>query len=88
MGPVDSVGGVEELLEEKQPLQKLGRGEEGVSCPGGLPKRMFVNSSRNHISGGLLGLTGWISLQSKRLSRVFSNTTVQKHQFCSALAFW
>ena len=26
-----------------------------------------------------LGLTGWISLQSKRLSRVFSNTTVQKH---------
>ena len=28
-----------------------------------------------------LGLTGWISLQSKRLSRVFSSTTVQKHQF-------
>ena len=28
-----------------------------------------------------LGFTGWISLQSKRLSRVFSNTTVQKHQF-------
>ena len=28
-----------------------------------------------------LGLTGWISLQSKRLSRVFFNTTVQKHQF-------
>ena len=30
-----------------------------------------------------LGLTGWISLQSKELSRVFSNTTVRKHQF-----FW
>ena len=28
-----------------------------------------------------LGWTGWISLQSKWLSRVFSNTTVQKHQF-------
>ena len=28
-----------------------------------------------------LGWTSWISLQSKRLSRVFSNTTVQKHQF-------
>ena len=28
-----------------------------------------------------LGLTRWISLQSKGLSRVFSNTTVQKHQF-------
>ena len=30
-----------------------------------------------------LGLTGWISLQSKGLSRVLSNTTVQKHQFFS-----
>ena len=28
--------------------------------------------------------TGWISLQSKGLSRVFSNTTVQKHQFFSS----
>ena len=28
--------------------------------------------------------TGWISLQSKGLSRVFSNTTLQKHQFFSA----
>ena len=28
--------------------------------------------------------TGWISLQSKRLSRVFSNTTVQNHKFFSA----
>ena len=31
-----------------------------------------------------LGWPGWISLQSKGLSRVFSNTTVQKHQFFSA----
>ena len=30
-----------------------------------------------------LGRTGWISLQSKGLSRVFSNTTVQNHQFFS-----
>ena len=30
------------------------------------------------------GLTGWISLLSKGLSRVFSNTTVQKHQFFRA----
>ena len=36
-----------------------------------------------------LGLTGLISLQSKGLSRVFSNTTVQKHQFFSAqLSIW
>ena len=31
-----------------------------------------------------LGWAGWISLQSKGLSRVFSNTTVQKHQFFGA----
>ena len=31
-----------------------------------------------------LGWIGWISLQSKGLSRVFSNTTIQKHQFFSA----
>ena len=31
-----------------------------------------------------LGWTGWISLQSKGLSRVFSKTTVQKHQFFDA----
>ena len=35
-----------------------------------------------------LGWTGWISLQSKRLSRVFSNTTVQKHQFFWRSAFF
>ena len=33
-----------------------------------------------------LGWTGWISLQFKGLSRVFSNTTVQKHQFCAQLS--
>ena len=35
----------------------------------------------NTLDWSLLGWTGWISLQSKGLSRVFSNTTVQKHQF-------
>ena len=36
-----------------------------------------------------LGLTGWISLQSKGLSRVFSNTTVQKQQFLGTqLSLW
>ena len=36
-----------------------------------------------------LGQTGWISLLSKGLSRVFSNTTVQKHQFFSVqLSLW
>ena len=36
-----------------------------------------------------LGLTGWVSLQSKGFSRVSSNTTVQKHQFVSTqLSLW
>ena len=36
-----------------------------------------------------LGWTGWTSLQSKGLSRVFSNTTVQKHQsFGAQLSLW
>ena len=36
-----------------------------------------------------LAWTGWISLQSKGLSRIFSNTTVQKHQFFGAqLSLW
>ena len=34
-----------------------------------------------------LGCTGWISLQAKGLWRIFSNTTVQKHQFLSAQLF-
>ena len=43
----------------------------------------FGISPSNEYSGLPLGWTGWISLQSKGLSRVFSNTTVQKHQFFS-----
>ena len=37
-----------------------------------------------------LGWTGWVSLQSKGLSRVFSNTTVQRHQLTltSILDYW
>ena len=35
-----------------------------------------------------LGWTGWIFLQSKGLSRVFSNTTVQKHQFFGTSDFY
>ena len=39
---------------------------------------------RNTQNWSLLGWTSCISLQSKELSRVFSNTTVQKHQFSGA----
>ena len=43
------------------------------------------NISPSNDNPGLIssGWTGWISLQSKGLSRVFSNTTLQKHQFFS-----
>ena len=42
----------------------------------------FNISPSNEYSGLIsLGWTGWISLQSKGLSRVFSNIIVQKHQF-------
>ena len=44
----------------------------------------FIISPSNEYSGLISLLTGWISLQSKGLSRVFSNTTVQKHQFFGA----
>ena len=47
----------------------------------------FSISPSNEYSGLFSpGWTGWISLQSKGLSRVFSNTTVQKHQFCAQLS--
>ena len=43
-----------------------------------------IRPSNEHPGLIPLGWTGWISLQSKGLSRVFSNTTVQKHQFFGA----
>ena len=39
-----------------------------------------ISSSKEHQDWSPLEWTGWISLQSKGLSRVFSNTTVRKHQ--------
>ena len=49
----------------------------GVSASGSFPPK-------NTQGWTPLEWTGWISLQSKGLSRVFSNTTVQKHQFFGA----
>ena len=43
-----------------------------------------ISPSNEHPGLISLGWTGWISLQSKGLARVFSNTTVQKHQFSGA----
>ena len=46
-----------------------------------------ISPSKEHQDWSRLERTGWISLQSKGLSRVFSNTIVQKHQFSSVLSF-
>ena len=48
------------------------------------PKYWSFSFSMNTQDWSPLEWTGWISLQSKGLSRVFSNTTVQKHQFFGA----
>ena len=42
---------------------------------------LSISPSNEHQGRSPLGWTGWISLQSKGFLRVFSNTTVQKHQF-------
>ena len=68
------------------------------SCPASrsFPMSQFFTSGRKSIGASAsvlpmniqdwfpLGWIGWISVQSRGLSRVFSNTTVQKHQFFSA----
>ena len=46
--------------------------------------QLHISPSMNTQDWSPLGWTGWISLQSKGLWRVFSNTTVQRHQFFSA----
>ena len=68
---------------------------QSFPASGPFPMSQFSSSGQNIGAAGLasvlpmniqdwfpLGLTGWISLQSMGLSRVFSNTTVQKHQCC------
>ena len=51
---------------------------------GGQSIGVSASAPKNTQDWSPLGWTGWISLQSKGLSRVFSNTTVQRHQFFHA----
>ena len=61
--------------------------ESGGQC-GGVSTSTSVLAMNNQ-GWFPLGRTGWISLLSRELSRVFSNTTVQKHQFFGAqLSLW
>ena len=69
---------------------------QSFSASGSFPVSQFFASSGQSIEASAsvfpmniqgwfpLGLTGWISLQSRGLSRIFSNITVQKHQFFGA----
>ena len=64
---------------ESFPMSQLfawGGQSTGVSASASFPPKKFQGRSPEW--------TGWISLQSKGLSRVFSNTRVQKHQFYGA----
>ena len=76
---------------------------QSLPTSGSFPRSQFFTSGGRSIGASALasvlpmniqdwfplGLTGWISLQSKGLSRVFSNTTVQNHQFFSPqLSLW
>ena len=79
------------LLASTSPSLR-GFSSESALCIGWPKYWSFSFSIRlsNEYSGLInpLGWTGWISLQFKGLSRVFPNTTVQKHQFFSAQASW
>ena len=48
--------------------------------------QLSISPSNDYSDWFPLGLTSWISLQSKELSTVFPNTTIQKHQFLSLVA--
>ena len=70
---------------------------QSFPSPGSFPMSQFITSGGRSIGVSAsasvlpmdiqgwfpLGLTDWISVQVKRLSRVFSNNTIQKHQFFS-----
>ena len=74
---------------------------QSFPAPGSFPVSQFFTSGGQIIGASAsvlpmniqdwfpLGLTGLISLQSKRFSRVFSNTTIQKYQlFSTKLSLW
>ena len=78
------------LLPSILPSNRLFSNESTVRTSGG--QSIGVSASASVFPMNIqdwfpLGLTGLISLQSKRLSRVFSSTTIWKHQFFSTQPF-
>ena len=92
---------ISDAIQQSCPLSSLSPPAFNLSLSGSFPKSQFFTPGGQHIGTSAsvlpiniqdwfpLGWIGWISLQSKGLSRVFSNTSVQKHQFFSAqLSLW
>ena len=89
---------VSDAIQSSLPLSVLSSRLQSVPASGSLPVSQFFKSSGQSIGASSsalvlplniqcwfpLGWTGWVSLQSKGLSRVSCNITVQKHQFFSA----
>ena len=87
---------ISDAIPQSYPLSSLSPPAFNLSQHQGLQMSQFFTSGGQNIRVSAsatvltmkdwspLGWTGWISLQSKGLSRVFSNTTVQKHQFFGA----
>ena len=86
---------VSDAIQPSHPLIPFSSCPQSLQASGSFPTSQLFESGRQSIRVSAspsvlpmnsqdwspLGWTSWISLQSKRLSRVFSNTTVQKHQF-------
>ena len=94
---------VSDAIQPSHPLIPFSSCLQSFPASGSFPMSQFFSSSGQSIGTSVLasvlsmniqewfpfGLTGLISLQSKGLSRVFSNITVQKYQFFSAqLSLW
>ena len=89
---------VGDAIQPSHPVIPFSSHLQSFPASGSFPVSQFFTSSGQSIgvsaSASVLPMniqdwfplrqSGWISLQSKGLSRVFSNTTVQKHQFFSA----
>ena len=86
---------VSDAIQPSHPLIPFSSCPQSLQASGSFPTSQLFKSGRQSIRVSAspsvlpmnsqdwspLGWTSWISLQSKRLSRVFSNTIVQKHQF-------
>ena len=94
---------VGDAIKLSHPVVPFSSSLQSFSASGSFPRSQFFASGGRSIGASAsasvlamniqnwfpLGLTGWISFQSKGLSRVSSNTTVQKHQFFGThLSLW